>query len=148
MAIVIVWSIAIACGLAVWVVDRRSANRLKAAADWPSAQGRVVAAETVRRYHGRWSPRVTYAWVVDGRGYAGDRMQFGGAPHFTDPDQAIVALGDHETGAPITVRYDPHRPGSAVLKVESLDEGLVVLGLVTAAMVVTAILVTIVELTR
>jgi len=93
---------------------------------WPAVEGRVIESSlarlnrrtgTGRRGSGaspEWTPRVRYEFEVDGVRYESERVDF-----MTRAGGRIAAedeLRGLETGATVTVRYDPHRPTLAVLR--------------------------------
>lgn len=90
---------------------------------WPSVSGLVRGVEVIggdsgtRRQRPSERIRVTYAFSVDGREHVGDRIAFGDGLWGWTRDRAHVAwrTSRYPAGAPVTVYYDPARPGRCTL---------------------------------
>jgi hypothetical protein len=101
----------------------RAVGQAKAAESWPSAVGKVISAEVVveesRDSDGNsstwYNPVVAYTYSA-GRGEVeGRRLRFGN-PRSTSRAKAEAALAPYRAGAPVTVRYNPEKPGESVLE--------------------------------
>jgi hypothetical protein len=96
----------------------------EAALLWPVAEGRVIAAEVVKRISksddefDSFIPRVSYAYAVDGRHYTSDVIRVGLADlGYVREQQARDHLARYPVGAIVAVRYDPQKPELAVLEI-------------------------------
>jgi len=101
----------------------RAANKAKAAAAWPSAAGKILAAEIVVDESGAggedgttwYNPVVTYAYEVAGTEFQGRRLRFGN-PHCSSRKKAEAAIAPYTIGSSVVVHYSPERPDEAVLE--------------------------------
>lgn len=59
--------------------------------------------------------RLKYEYAVDGKPYQGQRVAFGGSPHFEE-DSAQMALSWRREGSEVRVYYDPNRPSASTLE--------------------------------
>ena len=96
-----------------WFFLRKKA---KAAGQWPSTRGRVVASD-IHRYRdtdgdSREDVRVAYDYAVAGATLRGDRISMSGSGSGT----AKAKLARYQPGTEVDVFYDPHNPASAVLE--------------------------------
>ena len=142
---IVFWPLCAILALATWLVGRNDRRRVVAAARWPVVDGRVVKAE-VESSGWQYLPRVSYAYVVAGQGYASDRTRPGGTPYFYSQAQAEAALAPYQPGGPIAVHYDPERPDRAVIEAKPLSYAFRLLVLITIAEGVLALVVTLMEL--
>jgi hypothetical protein len=107
-----------AVGGIVLLATVTQALQAKQAADWPTAQGRVVQS-TVDVQEGKavpFSAHVEYDFTVDGRSYHGQRIAMG--PTKRDRQRADVeaVLARYPAGQAVAVHYNPTNPGDAVLE--------------------------------
>ena len=61
-------------------------------------------------------PRVTYEYEVLGHRYRGDRVNFGSAIGYGEPNTAQAVVDRYLPGNNIRVYYNPNNPGEAVLE--------------------------------
>jgi hypothetical protein len=72
---------------------------------------------------GRYSPKVTYSYVVDGVGYTSDRWSYAGnGLKHSVAEQQLAAVPDQ-----VTVFYDPNAPAQAYLHTHTPRVGYVLL---------------------
>jgi hypothetical protein len=110
-----------------FVKTRRLAG---ASARWPTAAGIVTNSSvieeqieedtnndksTVRKIQ-RYQVDLRYAYKVNKRDYVGTSATLGWTPMYGLREQAETAVSKYRPGAPVTVYYDPDRPGNAVLE--------------------------------
>ena len=93
---------------------------------WPSTTGQILTAdvdEEVRRerrdngsYRERrtYTPRITYAYTIQGIEYTGHRIRTDDSGG--DRDKAFDTINEYPVGSTVDVFYDPENPDSAVLK--------------------------------
>lgn len=93
---------------------------------WPSTSGEVLSAnveEKERRERdsdGRsrtrytYTPRVTYAYTIQGVDYTGHRIRADDSGG--DRDKAFDTINDFPVGSTVDVYYDPSNPSSSVLR--------------------------------
>ena len=124
------WLLFAILALATWLVRRNDRRRVVAAAAWPVVEGRVVKA-AIEATGWQWFARVSYAYVVDGKGYASDRLRPGGTPFFYSKAKALAALVPYRPGVPIAVHYDPQRPDRAIIDPKPLSYAFRLLAFVT-----------------
>jgi hypothetical protein len=117
-------------------------REVRRAAQWPSAQGRIVRSRmrTVRRQHADHAttvsnvPDVEYVFSVGGVEYRGHRIGFGditaGSP------QAEAAPERYRVGRTGPVFYNPDKPEEAVLERDPPARPAVVYGIATGVMLV------------
>lgn len=106
-------------GLMFWM--RRRGGLAAGSRAWPTARGRVLAAE-VRSYRSGdgWSsrshyPAVRYEYEVEGRRYTGDRIYFDQTSR-AHAGPATRTVGRYPVGSEVTVYYDPTDPARALLE--------------------------------
>jgi hypothetical protein len=85
---------------------------------WPSTQGTVLESRWMMTSGSKYSSmsvKVTmrYRYSVADRGYTSDRIAIWGPSGLKPTTHDFIDT--HPAGAPVTVYYDPERPGRAVL---------------------------------
>jgi hypothetical protein len=108
---------ALASGLIM--VARHVLRRASESESWPSVEGYVVeSAVAAVRDAGRqvYRPVVRYRYEVGGERYEGSRIRWGALVEFRKFTRARRLLDQYRSGSTIAVRYDPKRPGTAVLQ--------------------------------
>ena len=114
-------------GVIGFVNARRVAN---ASARWPTAAGTITTSavieeqiedetkndkSTIRKiYH--YQVDLRYAYKLDKRDYVGTSATAGWMPIYGLREQAQAVAARYQPGSPVTVYYDPDRPGTAVLE--------------------------------
>jgi hypothetical protein len=95
-----------------------------AAAEWPTAEGTMIAADIIKRTSksddefDSYLPKVRYTYAVNGVGYEGDIIRIGLEDlGYVREKQARDHLARYPVGATIAVRHDPQKPDIAVLEV-------------------------------
>jgi hypothetical protein len=87
--------------------------------DWPSTTGRVEGSEVRHDEHELGRHRayhlVRYRYEVDGRTYHGRRVRFGGWLNANARD-AGRTVARYRADQPVSVRYDPRKPGRCTLE--------------------------------
>ena len=100
---------------------------VRRAAKWPTVAGVVTAsgveAHRVTGEYGaaqvRYRSAVVYAYAVNGREYAGDRLTVGVTVTASFPGYAAWAAARYPVGSEVAVHYDPLDPGASVLRPRS-----------------------------
>lgn len=100
---------------------------------WPTAAGSIVASDVIeeliedksnddksiiRKIH-RFQVDLRYVYKVDKRDFIGTEANWGGTAIYGLRELAEKAAGRYRPGQPVTVHYDPARPGHAVLEPDS-----------------------------
>lgn len=99
--------------LAFWAAARAE-RRIREARHWPIARAQVVSARINRNSKGgRWAT-VRYAYQVRGARHESCRLSF--VQTNLTGAQADAVLARYPAGAEVEARYDPDRPGYAVLE--------------------------------
>ena len=99
--------------LTFWLAARAE-RRMREARHWPITPARVVESRINRNSKGgRWAT-VRYAYAVRGTEYHSTRLSF--VQTNLTGEQADAVLIRYPTGAEIEARYDPDKPGYAVLE--------------------------------
>ena len=98
-----------------------------AAAQWPTAEGRVIAADVIRRASksddefDSYTPKVRYVYAVNGAQYVSDLVRIGLADFgYASEQQARDHMARYPVGAVVAVRHDPQSPELAVLEIGQL----------------------------
>lgn len=85
---------------------------------WPQAIGTIVTSK-VHQYYDRntlmYRPEISYRYSVSGQEYVSDRRVFGGDAGLNWPGPAEEIVARYSPNANVSVRYNPARPGQAVL---------------------------------
>ena len=93
---------------------------------WPSTTGHILTADVEedsrreRRDNGSYrtrytyTPRITYAYTIQGIEYTGHRIRADDSGG--DRDKAFDTINEYPVGSLVDVFYDPENPDSAVLK--------------------------------
>jgi hypothetical protein len=117
-------------GVIAFVKARRVAA---ASARWPTAAGTITSSavieeqiedntsndkSTIRKIH-RYQVDLRYAYKLDKRDYIGTSATAGWTPIYGLREQAETVAARYKPGSPVTVYYDPDRPGNAVLEPDS-----------------------------
>lgn len=95
-------------------------RRQIASASWPSVRGEVEAISAKpwldRDNNTKYYGRVTYRYVVEGKGYTTDLTDLGPGAKRLTRDAALADVSHFEPGMKITVYYDPADPGIGILE--------------------------------
>ena len=84
----------------------------KLSTGWPTAPGRITAAETMRVMF-RKQPRVTYTYSVNGAPFSSQRISFAGGYR---PKETDAILARYPVGREVPVSYAPENPAEATLE--------------------------------
>ncbi len=100
----------------------RDVQLVKASKSWPSVPGRVVhtnyrenvikTSESISTFY---VPLIYYEYRVGNETYRGNRLAFS-EESCASTEKALEVLGAFPIGDPVTVFYDPAKPGDAVLQ--------------------------------
>ena len=85
---------------------------------WPLVPGEVESwsiEEEPSRFSRGYTPTVIYSYLVAGTKYQGKRLRFGNNGYFLRAS-AESRLSPYLVSSNVRVRYDPRRPGRAVLE--------------------------------
>lgn len=107
-------------GVGIFFLGLRDLRTAKASAAWPATQGSITRTrirvddrgESSESYH----PEITYGYSVMGSNYEGSRTVIGATRGYNSRPKAQAFLEDYPVGKPVTVYYDPNKPGQAVLQ--------------------------------
>jgi hypothetical protein len=111
-------SIFYAIGLGLLLYALWSAKRSNAAANWPTANGKITSCALSEKNDGdggtTYEVKVQYDYSVDGRNFSGSRLAFGyaGTSGKNAHQQIYKALRSART---VAVRYDPTDPANSTL---------------------------------
>jgi hypothetical protein len=120
----------------------RDVQLVKASKSWPSVPGRVVHTsyreEVIKNEDTEISyvPLIQYEYQVGGQTHRGTRIAFF-EQSCASSEKAVELLGAFPVGHPVTVFYDPAKPGDAVL--ERRDKGSVFVAVAGWVLVVVGI---------
>lgn len=114
----------VALGAFLLIYGLRSKRKAGASQGWPSVQGQIVTSEVKQSISHdddggqsvSYYPAVQYAYQVNGQGYMGKQISFGGTLGGNDPAKAQAKLAPYPPNAMVTVYYDPAKPQDAVLE--------------------------------
>ena len=102
----------------------------EATLDWPSAPGRVISAEVVKKTgyndgeYQYYAPEIRYAYEVNGNSYVGETIKFGlSQVHYPSEERAREWLAPYPVGGAPRVRYDPAKPENSALELGQLHGG-------------------------
>ena len=100
----------------------RDVRAVKASKSWPSVSGRVVHTscreEVIKGEESEttvYVPLIQYEYQVGGQTHRGTRIALS-EENCASSEQAFELLGAFPAGHPVTVFYDPAKPGDAVLQ--------------------------------
>ncbi len=110
--------------LLVFVWGGRSLDEGSESESWPTVEGKVTATRIDRRGgrnriedKRRYTPRVSYEYVVDGKTHRSDRIDFLPDGHSTrDRSAAEAVLQRYSKGSTVEVFYDPADPSTSCLE--------------------------------
>ena len=109
--------IALALGVVVWRV-RRLKRAVEAAKRWPTASGRVVGTQIDVRSFSRgisYGAIIAYEYDIAGVRYRSNRYSLSGPHYFSFEGRTKRLLARFPAGTPVTVHYDPAKPGEGVI---------------------------------
>ena len=109
--------IALALGVLVWRV-RRLKRAVEVAKRWPTASGRVVGTQIEVRSFSRgisYGAIIAYEYDIAGVRYRSHRYSLSGPHYFSFAGRAKRLLARFPAGTPVTVHYDPAKPGEGVI---------------------------------
>ena len=109
--------IALALGALVWRI-RRLKRAVEIANAWPRTAGRVVGTEMQIRSFSRgisYGAIIAYEYEVAGKRYRSARYSLSGPHYFSFERRAKRLLQRFAIGTPVTVHYDPAKPGEGVI---------------------------------
>ena len=101
----------------------RAAGKAKAAESWPTAFGKILAAQVKVEESSNsdgdsttwYNPVVEYAYTANGRELEGRTLRFGN-PRSANRKKADAAIAPYAVGSSIPVRYNPEHPEESVLE--------------------------------
>jgi Protein of unknown function (DUF3592) len=107
--------IALAIGVAVYVVQFRQGLRADASKKWPTSRGTIVssALEQTPENKRRYRAAVQYRYRAGGKNYESNRIFWGGNEGRQKHMTSVVA--SYPAGGEVRVHYDPQNPAEAVL---------------------------------
>jgi hypothetical protein len=112
----IFWLLALICLVTVLFLRRLRTRRTAQVATWQQTPGRIVGS-VVRGYGvGKYVPEISYAFEIEGRGYASDALRPGGTPFFFAQARAQAVVAYYQSGQTATVYYDPLDPERCALE--------------------------------
>ena len=141
---IFLWIVVAILGLATWIARRLALNKVAKAAAWPTTQGKVIDQVILSRGW-QYFAGVSYAYMVDGKGYASDQMRPGGKPFFYTRARAKASLTRFLPGGPILVHFNPSKPGQAAVELVPLSFGFRALAFMTAFLAFFALVATVVS---
>lgn len=109
--------IALALGVLVWRV-RRLKRAVEIAKGWPKAAGRVVGTDIEIRSFSKgvsYGAIIAYEYEVAGKRYRSERYSLSGPHYFSFERRAKRLLERFAIGTPVTVHYDPAKPGEGLI---------------------------------
>jgi hypothetical protein len=109
--------IALALGVLVWRI-RRVKRAVEIAKGWPKAAGRVVGTDIQIRSFSRgisYGAIIAYEYDAAGKRYRSERYSLSGPHYFSFERRAKRLLDRFAVGTPVTVHYDPAKPGEGVI---------------------------------
>jgi hypothetical protein len=116
--------IALAAGVALLVSSEKSKKKAGASQGWPAVPGTIMVSE-VRESRSTdedghtsiaYYPRVEYSYTVNGAAFTGKQISFGGTLGNSNPSMAQGVIARYPANSPVTVYYNPEKPGDAVLE--------------------------------
>lgn len=94
---------------------------IRAAPDWPRADGEILTAAISETSGARgataWCPHWTYRYAVNGRSYVGERAVLEWQQCFSSPEGADAQLRMRPVGSRVPVIYNPAQPRQAALQI-------------------------------
>ena len=87
--------------------------------DWPSVAGVIERSKVVskRKSDGTmYSADVAFAYEVDGQGFKGSNVTFGGGMSSSNSRMANSVVSRYRKGQKVDVFHDPEEPGNSVLE--------------------------------
>lgn len=111
----------IGVGVLFIVIAQRTRTRSTAAAQWPTAAGRIIESRVVEsqewnsdtnRYEKRLNARIVYEYQVGAMMYRADRFAIG-----SSVGSAAAAVQQHPVGRPVNIYFNPQNPNDAALYV-------------------------------
>ena len=108
-------------GVLFLVIAQRTRARSTAAAQWPTAPGRIIESRVVEsqewnsdtnRYDKRLNARIVYEYQVGAMMYRADRFAIG-----SSVGSAAAAVQQHPAGRPVNIYFNPQNHGDAALYV-------------------------------
>ena len=148
----VLWLVVVALlGLSLFV-GWRARNKLAQARAWPTVEGNIVDVKLRHNGNGEggnstYTPLVSYAYVVAGKGYASDRLRPGGTPQFIRRAKAESVVNAYSTRDTVRVYYDPANPKRAAISLAFQSHAQLFFRIMTAVAGAVAILVTTVRMT-
>jgi len=127
----------------------RARRKSAASLDWPSTEGTVISSQVQTntstdeedRVSYSFSPRVEYAYIVNGQEYRGRRLHYGVTESRRKADAEHQAIR-YPPGMKVKIFYNPANPQEAVLEQRSVSATLaLVLGIIFIALSVCTCLV-------
>jgi hypothetical protein len=113
--------VAMCLGLLQWKIGRLK-RAVEVARSWPTVPGRVVGGSIVTRTIARgvtYGIFIEYEYDVVGRRYRSTRYSLSGPEHVSFERRAKRKLAKFPLGTPVTVSYDPDKPGEGVISLSA-----------------------------
>lgn len=111
-------------GAAILSWTSKTSNRIKAAVNWPTAEGRIITSSVGRDstrirgggYNHYLVPVIQYHYAVNGREYTSSTVIFGTRKRFKTQAEVEQDIAGYPVGKTVPVHYDPTDPGIAALE--------------------------------
>ena len=114
--------VVVAClALIQWRIGRLQ-RAVAIAKSWPTVPGRVVGGRIDTRFFSRGVSHgviVEYEYDLDGRRHRSTRFSLSGPEYVSFEGRAKRRLACYPVGAPVTVSYDPAKPGEGVISLNA-----------------------------
>ena len=109
-------------GIALFWIGWYQRKKMQASLAWPQVPGTITGTsieasesrDSDDGYTTNFTPKVVYRYEVGGRTFAGTRLAWA-ERSFPSPQRAQVELAMYPVDAPVTVYYNPEKPGDSVL---------------------------------
>lgn len=139
MVYAVIGLIALALFGASVLVRSAAVRHLEQARHWPSVQGRIAGSIVRSNSGGTSMPEVSYTYVINGVGYASDRINPGGTPSFRTPAKAMAVAARYTPGDTVHVRYDPSRPERPAIELALMTQWVLPLRILAGVALVVAV---------
>jgi hypothetical protein len=113
--------VALALGLIRWRMGRLK-RAIEIAKRWPTVPGRVVGGSIDTRVFSRgvsYGVLIEYEYDIGGRRYRSKRFSLSGPEYVSFEGRAKRRLAKFPVGTPVTVSYDPAKPGDGVISLSA-----------------------------
>ena len=102
-------------GLVISSIPAKEYLESRQSKTWPVVKGNIIVSRIHESLHRRYSAKIKYSYMINGKKYIGDRVRFGW--NKTGVREAVADIKNkYSSGSIVKVHYNPKEPSRSVLE--------------------------------